>query len=164
MEDSDQARVTAPITRIRALLGLSVAMLAAGLTGCPGVPISQNADSAPTGSGTAAQSPSTPAPAPTTPTTVASAPAKAPSTGTATLSWQAPTENEDGSPIEGLAGYYIHFGASAAELNQLIEVSGAASTNYEITGLTSGTYYFAVGAYNAFGIEGPLSNIASKSF
>jgi hypothetical protein len=79
------------------------------------------------------------------------------------LSWEAPTENEDGTPISGLVGYRIHFGQSAAELNQLIEVSDAASTTYVINGLTSGTYYFAVSAYNSFGIESPLSNIASKS-
>ena len=119
-------------------------MLAASLAGCPGVQISHNADSAASGS------------AQTTPLT--------PAAGSATLSWQAPTENVDGSPIEGLAGYRIHFGPSATELNQLIEVSGAGSTTYAINGLTSGTYYFAVSAYNAFGIEGALSNIASKSF
>jgi hypothetical protein len=163
MEYRDQARGTAPRTIIRAFLGLSVAMLIASLAGCPGVQISQNADSAPSGSATAAHSSASPAaPAPTPPTTPAAVPAKAPTS--AMLSWQAPAENEDGTPIEGLAGYYIHFGQSAAELDQLVEVSDAASTTYVINGLSSGTYYFAVSAYNVFGIEGPLSNIASKSF
>jgi hypothetical protein len=151
MEDSDQARSFAPRTRIPALLRLSAAVLAVSLAGCPGVQISHNADSATSG---AAQ---------TTPATPAAVPANAPS-GSATLAWDAPTENVDGTPIEGLAGYRIHFGPSATELNQLIEVSGADSTTYVIDGLTSGTYYFAVSAYNSFGIEGALSNIASKSF
>jgi hypothetical protein len=164
MEDSDQARSFAPRTIIPALLGLSVAMLAVSLAGCPGVQISHNADSAPTGSATAGQSPSAPAATASAPPTPAAVPSNAPSTGSATLSWQAPTENVDGTPIEGLAGYRIHFGPSATELNQLIEVSGADSTTYVIDGLTSGTYYFAVSAYNSFGIEGALSNIASKSF
>jgi len=84
--------------------------------------------------------------------------------GSATLSWQAPTKNVDGTPVAGLAGYRIHYGPSITELNQLIEVSGAGSTTYVVTGLTSGTYYFAVSAYNSFGVEGALSNIASKSF
>jgi hypothetical protein len=158
MEDSEQGAGFAPRIRNPALLRLSAAVLAVSLAGCPGVQISQNTDSAPISAVPAAQSPSTPAPAPAP----AAVPAKAPVS--ATLSWEAPTENEDGTPIEGLAGYYIHFGQSAAELDQLIEVSDAASTTYVINGLTSGTYYFAVGAYNAFGIEGPLSNIASKAF
>ena len=146
MEDSEQGAGFAPRIRNPALLRLSAAVLAVSLAGCPGVQISQNTDSAPSGSAPAA------------------VPAKGPSTGSATLAWQAPTENEDGTPITGLAGYRIYFGPSATELNQLIEVSDAASTTYVINGLTPGTYYFAVSAYNVFGIEGPLSNIASKSF
>jgi hypothetical protein len=127
-------------------------MLAASLAGCPGVQISSNGGSAP------------PASTQTTTPTSAAVPTNAPSTGPALLSWEAPTENEDGTPIEELVGYRIHFGASATELNEILEVSGAASTTYAIDGLSAGTYYFAVAAYNAFGIEGPLSNIASKSF
>ena len=159
MEDSDQVRGIASRIRNAALLGLSLAVLAAGLSGCPGVQISQNADSAPTGAVPAGQSPSTPIPAPPP----AAGPTNAPSIGSATLSWEAPTENEDGTPISGLAGFRIHFGPSATALNQLIEVSDPASTSYAVDGLSSGTYYFAVSAYNDFGIEGPLSNIASKS-
>jgi Fibronectin type III domain len=158
MEDSEIGAGFAPRIRNPALLRLSAAVLLVSLAGCPGAQISQNSESAPAGSVPSGQSPSTPAPAPTSVTV----PAKA--TGTATLSWQAPTENEDGTPIEGLAGYYIHFGPSAAELNQLIEVNDPALTTYAVNGLTAGTYYFAVGAYNAFGIEGLLSNIATKSF
>jgi hypothetical protein len=152
MEDREQGAGFAPRTRIAALLGLSVAMLALGLAGCPGVQVSPNADSAPAGS------------AQTTPAAPAAVPAPAPSMGSATLSWQAPTQNADGTPIAGLAGYRIHYGPSSTQLNQLIEVSGAGSTSYVVTGLTSGTYYFAVSAYNSFGVEGALSNIASKSF
>jgi len=32
--------------------------------------------------------------------------------GTALLSWTAPTENSDGSPLTDLAGYKIHYGSS----------------------------------------------------
>jgi hypothetical protein len=164
MENSDQARRIAPRTRIPVLWGLSVALLAASLIGCPGVQISHNADSAASGSVTTVNPAPAPAPSATAPATPAAVPAKAPSTGSAMLSWQAPTENEDGTPIEALAGYRIHFGFSVEALNQLIDVSDAAATTYQINGLTSGTYYFAVSAYNAFDIEGPLSNVGSKSF
>ncbi len=150
MEDSELGAGFVPRIRNPALLRLSAAVLAASLAGCPGVQISQNADSAPSGS--------VPTPAPV------AVPAKAPSIGSALLSWDAPTENEDGTPITDLAGYRIHFGSAATDLNQLIDVSDPASTTYVVNGLASGTYYFAVSAYNAFGAEGPLSNIGSKSF
>jgi hypothetical protein len=150
MEDSELGAGFVPRIRNPALLRLSAAVLAVSLAGCPGVQISQKTDSAPSGAV------ATPAPV--------AAPAEAPSMSSALLSWEAPTGNEDGTPITGLAGYRIHFGLSAAELDQFIDVTDPASTTYSVKGLTSGTYYFAVSAYNSFGIEGPLSNIASKSF
>ena len=152
MEQSEQNSGFAPRIRIPALLGLCVALLTFSLAGCPGVQVSPNTESAPAGSAPAGQTPPTPAPVPT------------PGSGSATLSWQAPTENADGTPIAELAGYRIHYGQSTTDFDQVIEVSGAASTTYVVNGLSSGTYYFAVSAYNAFGVEGPLSNIASKSF
>ncbi len=80
-----------------------------------------------------------------------------PSIGSATLNWSAPTENTDGMSVTDLAGYRVHFGTSVSALTQLIEVSGAATTTYVVTGLSSGTYYFAVSAYNALGNEGAFS-------
>ncbi len=158
MQDSEQGPGFAPKTRILALLRLGAAVLTVSLAGCPGVQISRTADSAAAESTPVVQSAPTPAPTPT-PT-----PTPPPITGSATLVWQAPTDNIDGTPITDLAGYRIHFGASTQELNQVIEVDGAASTSYVINSLASGTYYFAVSAYNAFGIEGALSDIAIKSF
>jgi hypothetical protein len=87
----------------------------------------------------------------------------APTTGSATLIWSAPTENADGTPVTGLAGYRVHFGTNGSALTQLIEVSGAASTTVVVSGLSSGTYYFAVSAYNSLGNESAFSNIATKT-
>jgi len=86
-----------------------------------------------------------------------------PATGTAILSWTAPTKNADGSPITGLAGYHIYYGTDPNHFTQTIKISGAASTKYVVNGLAAGTYYFAVSAYNAAGQESVKSNIASKS-
>jgi hypothetical protein len=86
-----------------------------------------------------------------------------PSIGSATLIWSAPTENTDGTPVTDLVGYRVHYGTSMSALTQLIEVSGAATTTYVVSGLSSGTYYFAVSAYNSLGNEGPFSNIATKT-
>lgn len=79
---------------------------------------------------------------------------------TATLSWVAPTLNTDGSTLTNLAGYRIYYGTSPA-LNQVIEVPVV--SNYVVSNLTPGTWYFGLKAFNAAGIESDLSNIASKA-
>jgi Fibronectin type III domain/Putative Ig domain len=90
-------------------------------------------------------------------------PPAAPATGSALLTWIAPTENTDGSPITGLAGYHIYYGTSASELTSTVTVTGPAETSYIVGGLAPGTYYFAVVAYNTAGIDSADSNVASKT-
>jgi hypothetical protein len=87
----------------------------------------------------------------------------APANGTASLSWSAPTDNSNGSPITGLAGYNIYYGTDPSNLTKSIDVAGATTTTYTVTGLTAGTYYFAVSAYNSEGVDSPLSNIGHKT-
>lgn len=86
-----------------------------------------------------------------------------PAAGSATLDWSPPTENADGSPLKNLAGYYVHYGTSDTSLTLIIDVADASATTYVVGGLASGTYYFAVSAYNSLGIEGAWSNVASKT-
>jgi len=90
---------------------------------------------------------------------------KAPEAGSAsaTLSWTAPTENTDGTPVTDLAGYHIHYGTSPSELTKTVTVFGAEATTFEIGGLAEGTYYFAVVAYNSAGLDSGQSNIADQS-
>ncbi len=87
--------------------------------------------------------------------------ADASTTGTATLSWAAPTENTNGSALADLAGYRIYYGTSADALTQVIDVANV--TTYVVTGLTSGTYYFAIAAYSSAGTQGGLSDTATKT-
>jgi hypothetical protein len=103
-----------------------------------------------------------PVPSPTPPPTPAP-PTPGPATGSATLDWSPPTENADGSPLRNLAGYHVHYGTSDTSLTQTIDVADASATTYVVSGLTSGTYYFAVSAYNSLGLEGAWSNIAGKT-
>jgi hypothetical protein len=84
-------------------------------------------------------------------------------TGSATLSWVPPTETTDGAPLTDLAGYYIHYGTSADDLNQTIAVQGGDVSEYEITNLPQGTYYFTVVAYTSSGTESAASDMASKT-
>ena len=89
--------------------------------------------------------------------------AAAAASGTADVSWTPPTTNTDGSTLTDLAGYNIYYGTSPNALTQEVQVSTIGVTNYVISGLTSGTWYFAVTAYTSTGTESSLSNVASKT-
>jgi hypothetical protein len=80
----------------------------------------------------------------------------------ATLSWNAPTQNADGSALTSLAGYRIYYGTSASSLTKTISVATPGITTYVISGLSPGTYYFAITAYNSSNAESSRSNVASK--
>lgn len=84
-------------------------------------------------------------------------------TGTATVSWVAPTMNSDGSALTNLAGYTIHYGASPSSLTQTIQITNAAAVSYVVTNLSPGTWYFAVSSYTNTNLQSGLSTIASKT-
>jgi hypothetical protein len=83
--------------------------------------------------------------------------------GNATVTWTPPTENTNGTTLTNLAGYRVVYGTNAANLSQVIQVPNAGTTVQVVENLTSGTYYFAVKAYNTLGAESDLSNISSKT-
>jgi hypothetical protein len=80
----------------------------------------------------------------------------------AVLSWTAPTENTDGTQLTNLAGYRIAYGTSANALTQTVQVANPSVTNYTMTNLSPGTYYFSVRAYTNNGTESANSNVYSK--
>ena len=82
-------------------------------------------------------------------------------TGSATLSWTAPTQNTDGTAISGLAGYYIYYGTSASALSQTVQVANPGLLTYTVQGLAAGTWYFSVVAYTSGGAQSAASNPAS---
>ncbi|MET0657034.1 MAG: putative Ig domain-containing protein [Steroidobacteraceae bacterium] len=84
-------------------------------------------------------------------------------TGSATLSWQAPTENTDGSALSDLAGYRIVYGTSSNALTQTIEITNPSISSYVISNLPAATYYFAIKAYASGGAESAQSNLATKT-
>jgi len=85
------------------------------------------------------------------------------SDGFATLSWQLPTENEDGSPLMDVGGYRIYYGTSAGELSTVIDVPDPQATSFTVSSLARGTHYFALATYNRAGTESEWSDISSKS-
>ncbi len=81
---------------------------------------------------------------------------------TATLTWTAPTTNEDGSPLTDLAGYRIYYGRTPPVYTNVIDTKSLA-TSYTFTGLSNGPWYFAVTAYNSAGIES-MKSIEGTTF
>lgn len=96
-------------------------------------------------------------------TIAVNAPTVPPTTGSATLSWNEPTQNTDGTPLTNLAGYHIYYGTSQGAMTTIITVASPTQTSYVVTGLAPGTYYFEVVAYNSAGIDSPDSNVGSKT-
>ena len=72
------------------------------------------------------------------------------------LTWQAPTENSDGSPLTDLKGYKIHYGTQSQNYTGAISVDNPTLTTYLVASLPAGKYYFAVTAFNAQGPRAPL--------
>jgi hypothetical protein len=72
------------------------------------------------------------------------------------LAWQAPTENVDGTPIEGLSSYRIHVGNYSGDYDEVVTVSGDATSH--TLNLPSGTYYVVVTAVDLDGHESVFSN------
>jgi hypothetical protein len=85
------------------------------------------------------------------------------SNGRATLSWTAPIENTDGSPLSNLAGYRIRYGTSAGALTNTIVIENASVTTYVVEDLAPATWYFAVTAVTSVGTESAYSNLANKA-
>ena len=82
--------------------------------------------------------------------------------GSTTLSWVAPTQNEAGEPLNDLAGYNIHCWGDAGRYSTTIRICDPATTRYEITGLAPGTYQCAVSAFNEDGDVSELSNVVAR--
>ena len=82
--------------------------------------------------------------------------------GSVTLSWMPPTENDDGSTLRDLAGYRIYVGQSANALNRVIPLNNAGLTRYVIEDLSPARWHFAMTSVNSRGRESQRSATVSK--
>lgn len=82
-------------------------------------------------------------------------------TGSAALSWEAPTTRDDGSPLTDLAGYRLYVSLGSGVSLEPIDVG--LQTEYTLANLASGAYRFAVSAYDAAGRESDLSLPVTKT-
>lgn len=85
------------------------------------------------------------------------------STGSAQVSWTAPTTNTDNSALEDLAGYRVLYGRATDALDETAEVTNPGVTSYTVGNLAQGTWYFAVVAVNQSGVASAPSNVTSKA-
>lgn len=84
-------------------------------------------------------------------------------TGSATLSWTAPTENSDGSPLTDLAGYRIHYGITQGNYSEQIQIDNPGLTTYVVENLSPNTWYFVATSFDTEGIESQFSGVAVKT-
>lgn len=73
------------------------------------------------------------------------------------LTWQPPTENADGSPLNDLAGYRVHYGNVSGVYTNVINVANINTCSVGDLPLGQ-TVYFAVTAYDTSGNESGYSN------
>lgn len=66
--------------------------------------------------------------------------------GKVTLNWTAPSLDTDGNALAGSAvtSYTVYYGTNPANLSSQKQIAGNATLTTQITGLDSGTYYFAM--------------------
>lgn len=84
-------------------------------------------------------------------------------TGSATVSWTAPTQNSDGSALTNLAGYRIAYGRSATVLDRSVSLTNPSLSSFLVENLSSGAWFFAVSAVNSQGGASNASNVATKT-
>jgi hypothetical protein len=83
-------------------------------------------------------------------------PGPPPVTGSVDLAWTPPSTFTDGTPLSGLAGFRVYYGAASGANDH--EVEAGTAPQCSIGGLAAGTWYFSVTAFTAADIESPLSS------
>lgn len=83
--------------------------------------------------------------------------------GSATLSWNPPTQNSDGSALTDLTGYRIYYGRDSNNLGRNLIIDNPGLTRYVIENLTPARWYFTMTSVNADGVESNRSALVSKT-
>ncbi len=85
--------------------------------------------------------------------------------GSIALSWDIPTQREDGTALElyEIDGYVIAYGTSSADLSSEVSILGAGQTSTLIADLPPATYYFAIATVDSDGRQGNYSTVISQT-
>jgi hypothetical protein len=80
-----------------------------------------------------------------------------------TLTWDAPTLNDDGTTLTDLAGYRLYWSTTPGTYPNSVTIDTPGVTTYVIENLAPGTYEFVATAINAQGVESGYSNSATMT-
>lgn len=106
-----------------------------------------------------------PAPAPAPKPAPEPKPQPIPTLGKAVLSWQIPTERENGTalPVSEIASYEIYYTAEKSGASQTIVVNQATQKSYTVSGLKPDSYHFSMVTVDSDGVYSELSKVVSKT-
>jgi len=83
--------------------------------------------------------------------------------GSATLTWMAPAENTNGTPLTNLAGYQIYYGTSTTAMTQSVKIANPGIVTYVVSNLSPGTWYFSVKAHTSANVVSGTSAVVSTT-
>ena len=83
--------------------------------------------------------------------------------GSMMLSWEPPTENEDGTALDNLAGYKLYYGTTSGNYTRQVRVNTPGLSSYVIENLLPDTYYVVATSFTTSGVESRYSNEAVKT-
>ena len=84
-------------------------------------------------------------------------------TGSVTLNWTPPTQNENGTQLTNLAAYRIMWSRDGGAFSNSVRINNPSVTRYVVENLTPGNYEFAAKAINSAGVESRFSNTVFKT-
>ena len=82
--------------------------------------------------------------------------------GSVTLTWNPPTQNDDGSMLSDLAAYKIYYGLSEGNYTNQIYIPNPGISAYVVEDLVPDTYYFVATAVKQSGVESQFSNVSVR--
>ena len=82
--------------------------------------------------------------------------------GSISISWRAPTQTVDGSPLTDLAGYRIYYGSASRNYLTIVELDDPMAQDYTFTA-ASGDYFVAMTALDSQDNESAYSNEILRS-
>jgi hypothetical protein len=88
-----------------------------------------------------------------------------PGTLVAKVTWEAPTQNQDGTAYTNPGGYRIDYGRSSTNMDTAVYIDNPDARSWTSPTLAAGGWCFTVRAYNIYGLEGdPFAPPKCNSF
>ena len=92
-------------------------------------------------------------------------PPPATSSATVTVSWNIPSQRENGDPLQlseiGSYEIYYFLENTPSSEGEIVSISDPTTTNYTTPALSSGTYYFSIATIDSSGIYSDISDYST---